>query len=87
MIAPNLVWKAGRTSAAVRTIAMATMWAMLKSGLVGKTLACRIFEDMLPKYKSCLEDDARSTRLTTVKVLTRLVFNSSYFDRLVCYVC
>ena len=71
MIAPNLVWKAGRTSAAVRTIAMATMWAMLKSGLVGKGLACRIFEDMLAKYKSCLEDDAKSTRLTTVKVLTR----------------
>lgn len=34
MVLPNLVWKAGRTSAAIRTTAVSCLWALLESGLV-----------------------------------------------------
>jgi len=71
MISPNLVWKAGRTQAAVRTIAVATLWALLRSGLVAKETACKVFPGLLPKLTSVLDDDVKTTRLTTAKVLTR----------------
>uniref|UniRef100_H2YGR6 TOG domain-containing protein n=1 Tax=Ciona savignyi TaxID=51511 RepID=H2YGR6_CIOSA len=71
MIGPNLVWKAGRTSAAVRTIAIATLWALLRSGLLVQDVGCRLLGELLPQLKSALDDDVKSTRLTTAKVLTR----------------
>nr|XP_002127221.1 dynein assembly factor 5, axonemal [Ciona intestinalis] len=73
MIAPNLIWKAGRTSAAVRTIAVATLWALLRSGLVLRDVGCKLFEALLPQLKSALDDDVKSTRLTTAKVLARFL--------------
>nr|CAB3252295.1 HEAT repeat-containing protein 2 [Phallusia mammillata] len=74
MIVPNLVWKAGRTTAAVRTIAMATFWSLLRSGLVIKATACSVLPSILPQICSCLDDDVKTTRLTTAKVITRLLY-------------
>ena len=71
MVAPNLVWKAGQKAAAVRTVAIATLWALLRSGLVSRKTSLEMFPRLLTQLTSSLEDDARTTRLTAVKVLTR----------------
>ena len=34
MVIPNLVWRAGRTAAAIRTTAVSCLWALLESGLL-----------------------------------------------------
>ncbi|CAK8696019.1 unnamed protein product [Clavelina lepadiformis] len=72
MIAPNLVWKAGRKASAIRSIAIATLWALLRSELVSTEKACQVFPVLLPQLIVTLDDDVKSTRLTTTKVLTRL---------------
>nr|XP_039265298.1 dynein assembly factor 5, axonemal-like [Styela clava] len=72
MIAPNLVWKAGRTAGAVRTIAISSLWALLKSGALEPDLAASLLPDpLLPLLSSTLEDDVKSTRSITAKLLTR----------------
>ncbi len=34
MVIPNVVWHAGRTAAAIRTIAASCLWALLQSGML-----------------------------------------------------
>ena len=36
LILPNCVWRAGRTAAAIRTIAVSCLWALLQSGVLTK---------------------------------------------------
>lgn len=72
MIAPNLVWKAGRTSSAVRAIAISCMWALLKSGVINDATMCEMLpEPLLPLFAATLEDDLKSTRKITAQVLAR----------------
>jgi len=71
MVAPNLVWKAGQKAAAVRTVAIATLWALLRSGLSDSETSLHLFPKLLPQITSTLEDDSKTTRLTAAKVLTR----------------
>jgi len=75
MVAPNLVWKAGRVAAAVRSIAVAALWALLKSGFLSEDpqFTCQLFTNILTPLKCMLEDDNKTTRLTTVKVFRRFL--------------
>lgn len=34
MVIPNMVWHAGRTAGAIRTIAASCLWALLQSGML-----------------------------------------------------
>ena len=84
MVAPNLVWKAGRVAAAVRSIAVAALWALLKSGFLSEDpqFTCQLFTNILTPLKCMLEDDNKTTRLTTVKVFRRFfhLFNFIKID-------
>lgn len=72
MIAPNLVWTAGRTAGAIRTVAMSSLWALVRSGAIGSEMGADLLtEPLLPLLSSLLDDDARSTREIAAKTLTR----------------
>lgn len=72
MIAPNLVWKAGRTAGAIRTVAMSSLWALVRSGAIECEMGAELLtEPLLPLLSSLLDDDAQSTRDITAKTLTR----------------
>ena len=80
MISPNMVWRAGRVAGALRSIAVATLWALLRSNMLpsNQQSTCHVFAKVLTPLKSMLTDDNKTTRLTTVKVFRRLSF---------CYLC
>lgn len=72
MIAPNLVWKAGRTAGAIRTVAMSSLWALVRSGAIEPDIGAELLQDpLLPLLSSVLEDDSKTTRDITAKTLTR----------------
>ena len=76
MISPNMVWRAGRVAGALRSIAVATLWALLRSNMLpsNQQSTCHVFAKVLTPLKSMLTDDNKTTRLTTVKVFRRLSF-------------
>jgi len=73
MISPNMVWRAGRVAGALRSIAVATLWALLRSNMLpsNQQSTCHVFAKVLTPLKSMLTDDNKTTRLTTVKVFRR----------------
>ncbi|PIK45499.1 putative dynein assembly factor 5, axonemal [Apostichopus japonicus] len=73
MILPNCVWCGGRTAAAVRTTAVSCLWALLKSGLISADQLLEMMSVLLPQATSLLEDDVRTTRLITCRVLQRIL--------------
>ncbi|KAI8494919.1 HEAT repeat-containing protein 2 [Branchiostoma belcheri] len=73
MILVNCVWQAGRTAGAIRTIAVSSLWALLKSGLLSVQQANTIMDDMLTQLVTLLDDDVQSTRLITCRVLNHLL--------------
>ncbi|XP_002740361.1 dynein axonemal assembly factor 5-like [Saccoglossus kowalevskii] len=73
MIIPNCVWHAGRTSAAVRTITVSCLWALFQSELLTDVKLNPILDDLVTQLVSLLEDDVRTTRLVTCRVLQKLL--------------
>ncbi|CAI9739172.1 dynein axonemal assembly factor 5-like [Octopus vulgaris] len=73
MIVPNLIWKAGRIAAAIRTSATSAVWALLQSKAVSNEELISVSSELLPQILSSMEDDNRSTRLISCRVLTRLL--------------
>ena len=74
MVMPNLTWRSGRTASAIRTAAMSTLWAVLKSRSLNlKAIhSGKLVEDLFPQLKSTLEDDNPSTRLVVCSVLQEI---------------
>ncbi|XP_014783487.1 dynein axonemal assembly factor 5 [Octopus bimaculoides] len=75
MIVPNLIWKAGRIAAAIRTSATSAIWALLQSKAVSNEELILVSSELLPQILSSMEDDNKSTRLISCRVLTRLLEN------------
>ncbi|XP_077979793.1 dynein axonemal assembly factor 5-like [Glandiceps talaboti] len=73
MILGNCVWYAGRTAAAVRTIAVSCLWALFQSGLLTNDKLITILDELLTQLISLLEDDVKTTRLVTCRVLQKLL--------------
>ncbi|KAL5019260.1 hypothetical protein ScPMuIL_004982 [Solemya velum] len=72
MILPNCVWKAGRTAGAIRTTAVSCMWAVLQCGVLTKDKLEPVVEDVITQILVSMDDDNKSTRLVSCRVLTRL---------------
>ncbi|XP_013406264.1 dynein assembly factor 5, axonemal [Lingula anatina] len=72
MVIPNCVWKAGRIASAVRKTAVSCLWALLKSGVLPKEKVVTVMEEVLTQVVSTLDDDDKSTRLITCRVLMHL---------------
>jgi len=75
MISPNMVWRAGRVAGALRSIAVATLWALLRSNMLpsNQQSTCQVFSKLIAPLKSMLTDDNKTTRLITVKVFRRFL--------------
>ncbi|XP_067671064.1 dynein axonemal assembly factor 5-like [Haliotis asinina] len=73
MVIPNCVWRAGRTSGAIRTTAVSCAWALLQSGVLTKEKMLPVVEDFLTQLISTINDGNKSTRLISCRVLTRLL--------------
>ncbi|CAL1545836.1 unnamed protein product [Lymnaea stagnalis] len=72
MILPNCVWKAGRTAGAIRTTAISCMWALLQSGVLTKEKLDPVVESVLTQLITLIEDDNKTTRLISCRVMTRV---------------
>uniref|UniRef100_A0A8C4QWF5 Dynein axonemal assembly factor 5 n=1 Tax=Eptatretus burgeri TaxID=7764 RepID=A0A8C4QWF5_EPTBU len=73
MIVPNLVWHAGWTSAALRTTAISSLWALLNGCQLSSQQAMALSNELLPQLISMLEEDPRMTRLLTCRTLKSLL--------------
>jgi dynein assembly factor 5, axonemal len=69
---PNLSWRAGKTSAAIRTASMTCLWALMDSGVVYKE-ASAVMAVVLPGTLTCMEDESGSTRRIAVLVLQQVL--------------
>ncbi|XP_057317290.1 dynein axonemal assembly factor 5-like isoform X2 [Hydractinia symbiolongicarpus] len=72
-ILPNCVWKAGRTAAAIRAVAISFLWALLQSGVVTDDHLRECYNELHTQLITCLDDFSETTRLVTVKVLLKLL--------------
>ncbi|KAH9491870.1 Dynein assembly factor 5, axonemal [Bulinus truncatus] len=72
MILPNCVWKAGKTAGAIRTTAVSCFWAMLQSGVLTKEKLVPVVETSLTQLITLIEDDNKTTRLVSCRVMTRI---------------
>eukprot|EP00039_Didymoeca_costata_P005825 m.85011 g.85011 ORF g.85011 m.85011 type:complete len:869 (-) comp12991_c0_seq1:13-2619(-) len=75
IVAPNCVWQNGRVAAAIRTAAVACLWALLSSGLPSDEDVDSAIPTILPHMVACLDDDLEQTRLVVCRVLERLLLN------------
>uniref|UniRef100_A0A8C4GNC9 Dynein axonemal assembly factor 5 n=1 Tax=Dicentrarchus labrax TaxID=13489 RepID=A0A8C4GNC9_DICLA len=67
VLLPNLVWRAGRTAAAVRTSALSCLLALLHGGLL-----C-LEEKLSPLVLSALEEDSQMGRLLACRSLSTIL--------------
>uniref|UniRef100_A0AAZ3PDV6 Dynein axonemal assembly factor 5 n=1 Tax=Oncorhynchus tshawytscha TaxID=74940 RepID=A0AAZ3PDV6_ONCTS len=67
LLLPNLVWKAGRTAAAIRTSALCCLLALLQGGLLA------VEERLSPQVLSALEEDSQLSRLLACRSLSTLL--------------
>ncbi|KAK0056558.1 dynein assembly factor 5 axonemal [Biomphalaria pfeifferi] len=72
MILPNCIWKAGKTAGAIRTTSISCFWALLQSGVLTKEKMKPVVEATLTQLLTLIEDDNKTTRLVSCRVLTRL---------------
>ncbi|PVD38342.1 hypothetical protein C0Q70_00954 [Pomacea canaliculata] len=71
VVLPNCVWQAGRTAAAVRTAAVSCLWALLQSSVLTSDKLEPVAEELITQMITTMDDDNKSTRLISCRVLTR----------------
>jgi len=72
-VMPNLVWKAGRTAAVVRTTAIACLWQMILTKTLTSTSILAQEESLVKQCVAALEDDAPDTRNIACKVINAII--------------
>uniref|UniRef100_A0A8C7KNR7 Dynein axonemal assembly factor 5 n=1 Tax=Oncorhynchus kisutch TaxID=8019 RepID=A0A8C7KNR7_ONCKI len=74
LLLPNLVWKAGRTAAAIRTSALCCLLALLQGGAIPPSQVNTHTEERLsPQVLSALEEDSQLSRLLACRSLSTLL--------------
>ncbi|XP_072299956.1 dynein axonemal assembly factor 5-like [Eucyclogobius newberryi] len=85
ILLPDLVWRAGRTAAAVRTAAISCLLALLHGGAITPAQVLCVEEKLSPQVLSALEEDSQMARLLacrSVSTILRLVGSSLHPDAL-----
>lgn len=85
VLLPNLVWRAGRTAAAVRTAAISCLLALLHGGAITPAQVLCVEETLSPQVLSALEEDSPMARLLacrSVSTIIKLVGPSLHPDAL-----
>ncbi|XP_042174249.1 dynein axonemal assembly factor 5 [Oncorhynchus tshawytscha] len=73
LLLPNLVWKAGRTAAAIRTSALCCLLALLQGGAIPPSQLLAVEERLSPQVLSALEEDSQLSRLLACRSLSTLL--------------
>ncbi|XP_066498127.1 dynein axonemal assembly factor 5-like [Hoplias malabaricus] len=73
MLMPNLVWRAGRTAAAVRTSALSCLLALLQGGAISKEQVLSVELKLSSDLTSALEEDSQLSRLLACRSLHTLL--------------
>ncbi|XP_041813590.1 dynein assembly factor 5, axonemal-like [Chelmon rostratus] len=73
ILLPNLVWHAGRTSAAVRTSVLSCLLALLHGGAVTPGQLLCLEEKLCPLVLSALEEDSQMSRLLACRSLSAVL--------------
>ncbi|XP_010887752.2 dynein assembly factor 5, axonemal [Esox lucius] len=73
LLLPNLVWRAGRTAAAIRTSALSCLLALLQGGAITPGQLLGVEERLSPQVLSCLEEDSQLSRLLACQSLSTLL--------------
>uniref|UniRef100_A0A8C4GNC1 Dynein axonemal assembly factor 5 n=1 Tax=Dicentrarchus labrax TaxID=13489 RepID=A0A8C4GNC1_DICLA len=73
VLLPNLVWRAGRTAAAVRTSALSCLLALLHGGAITPGQLLCLEEKLSPLVLSALEEDSQMGRLLACRSLSTIL--------------
>uniref|UniRef100_A0A8C6TRS7 Dynein axonemal assembly factor 5 n=1 Tax=Neogobius melanostomus TaxID=47308 RepID=A0A8C6TRS7_9GOBI len=73
ILLPNLVWRAGRTAAAVRTAAISCLLALLHGGAITPAQVLCVEEKLSPPLLSALEEDSQMARLLTCRSVSAMI--------------
>ncbi|KAF1379499.1 hypothetical protein PFLUV_G00176680 [Perca fluviatilis] len=73
VLLPNLVWRAGRTAAAVRTSALSCLLALLHGGSITPGQLLCLEEKLSPQVLSALEEDSQMSRLLACRSLSAIL--------------
>ncbi|KAG8145681.1 hypothetical protein E2320_012178 [Naja naja] len=75
ILSPNLQWQAGRTAAAIRTTAVACLWALIYSELLSPEELQNIKDALMPQIIVTLEEDSKMTRLISCQIIRTFLDN------------
>ncbi|XP_029584753.1 dynein assembly factor 5, axonemal [Salmo trutta] len=73
LLLPNLMWKAGRTAAAIRTSALSCLLALLQGGAIPPSQLLAVEERLSSQVLSALEEDSQLSRLLACRSLSTLL--------------
>lgn len=83
MIAPNLVWKAGRTAEALRTITVSCLLSILQTHSVShEETVVYLLDSLVPVLLALVEDASKKTRLYTCYSLSQIISAAQKMDKL-----
>ncbi|XP_053327165.1 dynein axonemal assembly factor 5 [Spea bombifrons] len=73
ILVPNLKWHAGRTAAAIRTIAVSCLWVLLQSEVLSKREILQVQDVLIPPVITTLEEDSKMSRLVSCRIIRALL--------------
>jgi len=73
VVMPNLIWKAGRTEAVVRTTAVACLWQMILMKILSPQSILTHEDALVKQIVASLEDDSPDTRNIACKVVNAII--------------
>lgn len=73
ILVPNLKWQAGRTAAAIRTIAVSCLWVLFQSDGLSPQEILQIKDILMPTILTTLEEDSKTSRLMSCRIIRALL--------------
>lgn len=95
VIAPNLIWKAGRTAEALRTITVSCLLSILQThGAGSEETVTYMLDSIVPILLTLVEDSSKKTRLYSCHCLSHIIsaaqtliqYNAEHVHKIYCVV-
>nr|DBA19487.1 TPA: hypothetical protein GDO54_015320 [Pyxicephalus adspersus] len=78
ILVPNLKWQAGRTAAAIRTIAVSCLWVLFQSEVLSSQEILQVQDIVMPTMLTTLEEDSKISRLMSCRIIRALLDASEH---------
>ncbi|KFQ36415.1 HEAT repeat-containing protein 2, partial [Merops nubicus] len=69
ILAPNLLWHAGRTAAAIRTTAVSCLWALIHCEMLSPEEVLKVKDGLMPQIIAALDEDSKIARLMACRII------------------